>query len=473
MQTGSAVVEWHSSEEGRSSLSTRLTPRTAVPAVAVVVMLVAAGLAIARIGGDEKPAVRSSGGVDTAVTPAPQTPAPALVAARPAEPVQSLQDRVAPLVAGPGACLVVMDGKQVVASVNPTSPLVPASAVKLLVARAALRALGREFQFRTRVVARAEPGGGVVDDLWLVGGGDPLLATADYQAHLQQSPRWRELATTPFNALPDAMSKGGLRAVSQIHADATRYADAPFLPSWDPGYAARGDIGPLSALTLNGGYIDWQKRTTPAPDAALYAAAELKRLLEASGVVVSPQDVDLSPAPAGAFTVAELRSAALQNIVKGMLRASDNLAAELIVRELGVHRSSTGTTGAGLRAVLNELRAVGVPLDGVALQDGSGLDRGDRATCAALVAALHDDVTPLLGVSGQSGTMRTRLAKTALAGRVRGKTGWIEGVTSIVGELDAGRPIRFAIIQNGVATMEAGQALEERVLLEIDKALKQ
>ena len=37
-----------------------------------------------------------------------------------------------------------------------------------------------------------------------------------------------------------------------------------------------------------------------------------------------------------------------------------------------------GTTAAGAEAVVDKVHELGVPVDGVALVDGSGLDRGNR-----------------------------------------------------------------------------------------------
>jgi len=44
---------------------------------------------------------------------------------------------------------------------------------------------------------------------------------------------------------------------------------------------------------------------------------------------------------------------------------------------------------------------------------------------------------------------RRRVPGTGLEGRLRGKTGFLNGVTGLAGLVDVGRPLRFALIING------------------------
>ena len=49
---------------------------------------------------------------------------------------------------------------------------------------------------------------------------------------------------------------------------------------------------------------------------------------------------------------------------------------EMFAREVGVKVANQGTTAAGTKAIVDKVHELGVPVDGVALVDGSGLDRG-------------------------------------------------------------------------------------------------
>ena len=100
-------------------------------------------------------------------------------------------------------------------------------------------------------------------------------------------------------------------------------------------------------------------------------------------------------APAGAPTLAKVTSPPLSDIVRQMLTQSDNQIAELLVKELGFAKGSGGTTAAGLDVMRRAITKLGVPVDGVVLHDGSGLDHDDRLTCG-LIATLLAQAGPAL-----------------------------------------------------------------------------
>ena len=122
-----------------------------------------------------------------------------------------------------------------------------------------------------------------------------------------------------------------------------------------------------------------------------------------------------------------------------MIRESDNTAAELLVRELGVAERRDGSTPAGTQAVADALPRPGLPTDGLRLGDGSGLEATNQSTCALLAAALRTRPSAAprtLAAAGRrrrSGTLRCRLVGTPLEGKLRAKTGSLNGVTGLTG----------------------------------------
>ena len=69
-------------------------------------------------------------------------------------------------------------GRAVLYEANAEGAVVPASVTKLFTAAAGLDSLGAGHRFRTTVQAEAPPIDGILPgDLWLVGGGDPVLGT--------------------------------------------------------------------------------------------------------------------------------------------------------------------------------------------------------------------------------------------------------------------------------------------------------
>jgi len=120
--------------------------------------------------------------------------------------------------------------------------------------------------------------------------------------------------------------------------------------------------------------------------------------------------------------------------------------------------------------VASTVAGLGIPVAGVHMGDGSGLDPGDRATCPALLAALNLGDTPGFGaitnglaVAGRSGTLVHRFGGTPLAEHLEAKTGSIDCAVSMVGRLDLKRPLHFALIVNGPCNYDAAIAYEDRV----------
>ncbi|MGI9021746.1 MAG: D-alanyl-D-alanine carboxypeptidase/D-alanyl-D-alanine endopeptidase [Acidimicrobiales bacterium] len=368
------------------------------------------------------------------------------------------------------ACLSVRDPDgRTVFSQNPTVALIPASTMKLETATAVLARLGGDSHLTTEVRAGAPPVGGAVSgDLWLVGGGDPLLATADFAlvAGYNNSPR----LSTSMETLADRVVAAGVRRIEGgVVGDESRYDTQRYVPTWNPTYAALGEIGPQSALTVNGGFVEWRPRTVPAPAPATKGAAVLTALLKARGVTVGREASEGRAQPGAVIT--SIDSPSMADMVGVMLQESDNLAAESLVKEMGVRFGSGGTTTAGLAVVKETLASLKLPVDGLTSADGSGLDRSDRLTCDSLQSTLarsgeNGDLGRNMPVAGRNGTLARRFASTPAEGRVRAKTGSLQGVTALSGwttSLD-GRPLQFSLLANELPRDSAGTGLQDRVV---------
>jgi D-alanyl-D-alanine carboxypeptidase/D-alanyl-D-alanine-endopeptidase (penicillin-binding protein 4) len=368
---------------------------------------------------------------------------------------QRLQRVLDAEIGGSGTCFLVEGSGAELASHNPDTPFIGASTQKILVAAAMFGALGPNFTYETSAVAPAAPVNGSVDQLWLVGSGDPVLATSDYRAHLASEPKTRHDVTTSLETLADRIVKAGVtRVPGGIVADDSRYDGQRYLPTWSQSYRVNGDIGPLGALTVNDGWRSWDRAPVPVSDPAANAGDQLARLLGERGVQVGATSRGI--APHGAAPIAKVTSAPLRDVVASMLSSSDNLSAELFTKELGVRASRQGTTKAGTDAIAAQLTKMGVPLDGLTLADGSGLDRGNRVTCRILLAVLGLGDRPGLNtlwtglpIAGRTGTLWNQLGDTPLAGKMRGKTGSLDGVSGLLGTVDLGRSLRFAFLDNG------------------------
>jgi D-alanyl-D-alanine carboxypeptidase/D-alanyl-D-alanine-endopeptidase (penicillin-binding protein 4) len=343
-----------------------------------------------------------------------------------------------------GSCATVdWEGERLMA-VDPSEPLVPASAMKVVTAAAAIDVLGPDHTFVTSVHGEIDASGAATS-LWLVGGGDPLLVTAGYPS-TEKYPTFNQ---TSLESLADQVVAAGLRTVSgSIAGVDTRYDAQRFVESW-PSSFQFVEGGPLGALMVNDGVVPGV--ATRPSDPALAAAQVFGGLLADRGVVVAggwTRDV----LPAGAPEITKVSSAPLVNQLQAILVNSDNNASELLLKEVGLKASGSGSTSGGAAAVLGLLESWGLA-EGVVVADGSGLSRENRVPCsvfADLLERLADRLPGLLAVAGESGTLRSIFEGESVDGRLLGKTGTLSGVKSLVGyvPVENGSPVRFTILMN-------------------------
>lgn len=369
--------------------------------------------------------------------------------------------------AGTDTCLLVRNAEGIVLSLGDDKPLRPASTGKMLTAAAAFHVLGPDFRFVTNAKANAAPTNGTVEQLWLVGGGDPGIASAARIRRLAADPARRDLTTSPLESLAEAITKAGVTNIPKgIVADDSRYSTERGVATWVP--SDRFESGPLGALAVDQG-VD-PATGDQVGDPALDAAGALTSLLTARGVTVGPPSRATKEPPANLTTLASLTSDPLEAILRGALLASDNYTLEVITREVGRKAKNSGTTDAGVKAVFDTLQSLGYPVANVAMVDGSGLSPENRATCRVLLATLSDPDPPIarvldngLPVAGKSGTLANRFRGTPIAGKLRAKTGTLNGTAAFVGHVNVKRPLSFAYIANGSFTTAAGIANRERI----------
>jgi D-alanyl-D-alanine carboxypeptidase/D-alanyl-D-alanine-endopeptidase (penicillin-binding protein 4) len=183
--------------------------------------------------------------------------------------------------------------------------------------------------------------------------------------------------------------------------------------------------------------------------------------------------------PAEAKEVASVSSAPLGEIVQRTLAVSDNQAAEVLARHVGLAEKQEGSFEAGAAAVLSVLRGLGVPVTGDRLYDGSGLSRKDVLRTDTLNAVVrlaasreHPELREVLTglpVAGFTGSLTYRFAQgpAAARGRVRAKTGTLTGVHGLAGVADdaSGARMAFVVVADRVGLLKnlEAQTLIDRI----------
>jgi D-alanyl-D-alanine carboxypeptidase/D-alanyl-D-alanine-endopeptidase (penicillin-binding protein 4) len=428
-------------------------------AVPVLLLLVAGGSAAGAMVLDREDTTTEVGTGAAVTTPVLSARrVPELVA----EPVARRRldaDLDAWLAASPAdTCLVVEDAGQHVYEHNPTAPLTGASTQKLLTATALLLALGPDARLQTTAVAASAPANGVVaGDLFVVGGGDSLLATPAWRDHFTRDGR----AINDVDGLAQAIVDAGVTRIDGgIVGDGTRYDDVRYHPAWPRRFFDQDVVGPIDALMTNDGFAafpptgEGDAATVPATDPGADAARVLTERLRARGVTVAGEP-RAGRAPEGAAPVASLPSLTVREMVAEMLNQSDNETAEAAIKEVGRTAAGEGSWTAGAQAATQLLTDAGVQLENVAIVDGSGLSIENDLTCNTLVDVLtREETGPViregLSVAGETGTLAEPWDGTAADGRLRAKTGTLRNATALAGEIDLnqGGVVTFAYVAN-------------------------
>lgn len=199
-------------------------------------------------------------------------------------------------------------------------------------------------------------------------------------------------------------------------------------------------------------------------DPAWYAGLVFRRLLAEAGVtvngriVVRHRDAGLPyEEPAGEL-LAERQSPPLIEMLTVINKTSQNLHAEVVLREVARVRRGDGTTGLGLEELEDFLKEIGAEAQLHDLMDGSGLSRrglAAPAVVAKLLVFLHqspwrDDFYRTLPVAGEDGTLERRFRGLGEVSALRAKTGSISHVNALSGYAgaDPARRYAFAIMAN-------------------------
>ncbi len=316
-----------------------------------------------------------------------------------------------------------------------TASLRGASTTKILTSVGVLANLGPDHRFATTVRAGSTSG-----EIVLVGGGDPLLTSANL----------RMLARSTAGALPAG-------AVT-VRADDSLFSSEGAARGWASGWVP-SQVRPVGAFARD----DRAIRDATA-DAGTYFASALRAL----GVRATYAGEAL--AEPGADTLATFSGHSVGEAVRHALMVSDNDTAEMLFRHIAVARGLPATWAGARKAQAATLAELRIPLDGVRIIDGSGLSLDGRLTAYALTSALNRALSPdhpelarlrqWLPVAGRTGTLRasnkrfTTWPSRCAAGQIQAKTGTVADAIALAGYASGadGRTKIFVSIVNGRPT---------------------
>jgi D-alanyl-D-alanine carboxypeptidase/D-alanyl-D-alanine-endopeptidase (penicillin-binding protein 4) len=433
-----------------------------------------------------------------------------------------------------GVEVVSLDRGDVLFEHNSTRLYMPASNNKLVTTSAALVRLGPDYRYETRISADGDVIDGVLrGNLVVAGAGDPSLAPRfhegdpfrvfkEWAANLKEKGIRKieggilgdaRAFPPPFIGSSwewDDLVYGYAAPVSALQFNENLYS-VEITPGDAEGAPAKINCSPLpDYVTIDAkvttiaagarGKIDFQRgprreslviRGTIAaraqPDTTtlavelptLYYLAALKKTLQDEGIAVTSgtllaiEDIDAQPS-AGQLLWSH-SSPPLSEILKPLLKVSQNLYAETLARTLGLVLRNQGVFEAGREVVRETLERMAIQRDTYAYTDGSGLSRQNLVSADMLIRIfkymsrqkyfpVFYDALPIAGVDG---TLRGRMRSTKAENNVHGKTGTIAYVRCLSGYVKTadGEMLAFAMIANNfLASNQAAEYVQDSAL---------
>ncbi|HWP81064.1 MAG TPA: D-alanyl-D-alanine carboxypeptidase/D-alanyl-D-alanine-endopeptidase [Bacteroidota bacterium] len=148
----------------------------------------------------------------------------------------------------------------------------------------------------------------------------------------------------------------------------------------------------------------------------------------------------------------------IDSVLTNLNKESDNLAAENVLKTLGVVTSGQpGTAKAGIQAAKAIFASFGIDTTRFRMVDGSGLSFYNLLTAEMLVQLLESiakrpeffrRLYETLPIAGRDGTLKNRMRGTRAEGNLRAKTGTISGVSALSGYVNSadGEPLVFSLL---------------------------
>lgn len=195
-------------------------------------------------------------------------------------------------------------------------------------------------------------------------------------------------------------------------------------------------------------------------DPSLYAGTIFAEMLQYKGLNI--KHILKGTVPNGAIKILDYESKPIIHSLDGLMKRSENLTAELLVKHIGSSIFDTvGTWNNGLRAIKTFLHdTVGIDTNTLSLSDGSGLSRYNYSSPNHFITVLswaynnkkiRNRFLNVLPIGGVDGTIKERLINIDTTTTILAKTGTLSGSSCLSGYIisDTKNPIAFSILMNG------------------------
>ncbi len=364
--------------------------------------------------------------------------------------------------------------------------MIPASNMKIITTAAALKYLGADFKYKTRIGLQG-------DSLVVIGSGDPLLGDEKTEAKYGKSRHW------VLDDIVAGLKEARITKVGNIIVDTTVFDDERVHPNWPKEQLNRWYACEVSGVNYNGNcvligakntggrvVISLEPQTTfiklinkvsarggnvmgayrnhtqnvltvkgkcsksVAPfDVAIERPAAffgflLAEKLNAAGITTGGKLLEQTVVNPGQIQLVREYSHTIGDCLGRSNKNSFGLVAESLLKTIAAHESASKKNGSwvGGREVISDyMKGLGIDSGQFYIDDASGLSRQNKLSARAITKVLASVYKSKdrqlyknsLAAGGIDGTIKKYFREKKYKGKVFGKTGYIVGVKSFSG----------------------------------------
>jgi D-alanyl-D-alanine carboxypeptidase len=322
--------------------------------------------------------------------------------------------------------------------------MIPASNTKIFTTATALSLMGGNYTLATKLLTDDKniKNGIINGNLYIKGYGNSLFTERDLMEMVK------------------SLKDQGIKRISgYIIGDDTFFDNLYTRSDWISDETTNVRLPAISALVIDRNRTYEQKRvkirkkrrtiyqlvtaTTDISDPPMYLAKLLRDKLIENGITVGKTAIKgITPPKTTGLAESKIY---LKDLIKIINKRSDNFLAECLFKTVGaVASGKQGNSFYSTQAILKFLKNNNIYSEGTSIVDGSGISRFDHVTVGAIVGVLekmyfdlknYGDFYNSLSVAGVDGTLRHRMQSSPAENEFHGKTGTLNGVSSLSGYL--------------------------------------
>ena len=319
-------------------------------------------------------------------------------------------------------------------SINHTESMIPASNTKLFTTATALEIMGGSYTLSTQILTDDNDltDGKIDGNIYIKGLGNSTFTSED------------------LTGMASGLQELGIKAITgDVIGDDTFFDDIYTRDDWIKDENANVKLAPISALVIDRNKTRVRKKrrgrlrtyTVNVTNPPLFAAEKLLEKLNELDIEVEGTAVKVETPLTAQLLLEE--TIELRELIKMINKNSNNFLAECLFKTIGAIASGKqGNSFYSTQAILTFIEDNGIYSVGTSIVDGSGISRFDQITVGAIVGLLErmyfdiknfDDYYNSLSIAGEDGTLNARMYNTSAENNFRGKTGTLNGVSSLSG----------------------------------------